>query len=122
MGCTALEMIIKKIIVVICNHVKSCSKKSLRFETKKPYDFNINQNRSALSKKEQPNSTGKNRENLNQSNVYGVENCRTQRSKWNQRFTELNFGVALTGICSDHYIVDRVKYRSGTPIKSGQDP
>ena len=33
--------------------------KTLRFETKKPYDFDRNQKRSALCKKEQPNTTGK---------------------------------------------------------------
>ena len=31
----------------------------MRFEAKKPYDFDRNQNRSALSKKEQPQTTGK---------------------------------------------------------------
>ena len=31
----------------------------MRFEAKKPYDFDRNQKRSALSKKEQPNTTGK---------------------------------------------------------------
>ena len=34
-------------------------KKSLRFEAKKPYDFDKNVNTSVLSKKEQPNTTGK---------------------------------------------------------------
>ena len=33
--------------------------KSLRFEAKKPNDFDRNQNKYALSKKEQPNTTGK---------------------------------------------------------------
>ena len=45
--------------------------KNLRFEGKKQYEFDINQNRSALYKKEQPNTAGKNRENSNQSNIYG---------------------------------------------------
>ena len=44
--------------------------RGLRFEDKKPYDFDRNQNRSVLSKKEQPNTTEKKRENLNRSNVY----------------------------------------------------
>ena len=47
--------------------------KSLRIEAKKPYDFDRNQNRSALFKKEQPkhHHGKKNRENLNWSNTYG---------------------------------------------------
>ena len=32
---------------------------SLRFEAKKPYSFDRNKKRRALSKKEQPNTTGK---------------------------------------------------------------
>ncbi len=41
--------------------------KSLRFEAKKPYDFDRNQKRNALSKKEQPNKHNrkKNREKIN---------------------------------------------------------
>ena len=53
------------------NNNNPVQKKSLRFEAKKPYDFDRNQKRSALSKKEQPNSTVKNRKNLNLSNIYG---------------------------------------------------
>ena len=37
---------------------------------KKQYDFDGNQNRSALSKKEQPKTTEKTHENLNRSNTY----------------------------------------------------
>ena len=41
----------------ILSILKSRSKE--RFEAKKPYDFDRNQNRSSLYKKEQPNTTGK---------------------------------------------------------------
>ena len=60
----------KKVAHPIGDFVKE-KKKEKRFEPKKPYDFDRNQKRSALSKKEQPNTTGKNRENLNRSNAYG---------------------------------------------------
>ena len=40
-----------------CSLLKSHSEEKL--EAKKPYDFDRNQNRNALSKKEQPNTTGK---------------------------------------------------------------
>ena len=48
-------------------------KKNLRFEVIepiKPLDFERNQNRSALSKKERPNKE-ENRKNFNRSNTYG---------------------------------------------------
>ena len=41
--------------------------KNIRLDTKKPYHFDRYQKRSVLSKKEQPKTTGKNRENLNRS-------------------------------------------------------
>ena len=41
---------------MIDSKLKSRSKE--KFEAKKPYDFDGNQNRSALSKKEQLNTTG----------------------------------------------------------------
>ena len=48
---------------------KSRKKKCLSFEAKKPHEFVVIHNRSALSKKEQPNTTGKTREYLNRSNI-----------------------------------------------------
>ena len=45
----------------------------LRFQAKKPYDFDRNKDRSTLSERvEQPNITVRNRENLNRSNTYGL--------------------------------------------------
>ena len=43
----------------------------MSFEDKKPYDFDRNQKTSALSKKEQPNTTRKNGKKLKLSNTYG---------------------------------------------------
>ena len=44
----------------------------LRFQGKKPFDFDRNKDRSTLSERvEQPNITVRNRENLNRSNTYG---------------------------------------------------
>ena len=50
---------------VISKEIYLFQKKRLRFEAKKPYEIGGNQKRSALSKKEQPNTLEKYRENLN---------------------------------------------------------
>ena len=39
--------------------IKTRLTETIKFESKKPYNFDGNQKRSALSKKEQPNTTGK---------------------------------------------------------------